>query len=184
MQIENKHFYNMEPVVDLEHFVELLVVTLANRDTIQPILRDTRVNRRARLFPDYKAKIEEAMYSKDALQYLQLIDSYQYYERQADWEMALSDCLNEYLKNKKWKYNFRYDCIEIEFTVDEISNILAEYDEETKKIMKNLICYHDLEYNYPDIRYNKLLDKKYKRDVRRKYIRNGEHTFSNTWTDQ
>lgn len=160
MQIENKHFYNMEPVVDLEHFVELLVVTLANRDTIEPILRDTRVKRSARLFPNYKAKIEEAMYSKEASKYLQLIDSYHYYERQANWEMALSDCLNEYLKNKKWKYDFRYDCIEIEFTIDEINNILSKYDEETKKIMESLICYHNLECNCLDIRYNKLLYKK------------------------
>ena len=49
MQIENKHFYNMESVVDLKYFIELLLVTLVNRDNIQSISRNIRINKCTRL---------------------------------------------------------------------------------------------------------------------------------------
>ena len=53
MKADNSYFYNMEPVVDLEHFVELLIVSLANKNK--------NSETKARLFSDYKERIEKAM---------------------------------------------------------------------------------------------------------------------------
>lgn len=177
MKIDN--YYNIEPVIDLYHFVELLLVTLANDQADDSNVEGIKI---AKLYPDFKEKIERAMFDENGYQldYLQLIDGYQYYENQAKWEMSLAKNLQEYLKqnHKALEYNFEYDHIEIEFTVSEISRILENYDQKTQEIMKNFIAYiehHELS------RFDQLLTKKSDRDIKREYIKVSKTTFNNTW---
>ena len=183
MKIDNGHFYNTEPVIDLDHFVELLLVSLANKENY-PKFNENSSIRIAELPLNYKEQIEEAMFSdSDKIKdFLQLIDSYQYYEHQSKWEMSLADSFKRYLQshNKSAEYNFHFDYIEIKYTTEEVERILSEYDEKVKEIMESFIFYIHLPYFK---RYDFLLDRETKRSIDRQYIRTGPYTYSNTYQE-
>ena len=181
MKEDNGHFFDVEPVIDLEHFVELLLVTLANKDRLQPSFIDKRIKRHAILSTDYKKKIENTMYDEDSKCFTKLIDYFDYYEHQSKWEMDISECLKKY--SDRIKYNFEFDYLEIEFTINEIKEILSKYDVETKETMEVFIYYSDIGNNdYSQKRHNNLIMKEIKRDHKRVYIRNSPTTFGKTWS--
>jgi len=182
MKIDNGYFYNIEPLVDIEHFVELFLVTLAKNDSLQPLLTDTRKKRIAIIPQNYKEKIESIMYSKLAINFLRLIDSYQYYEKQSSWESKFAENLKEYLKNnnKVAKYNFNKDYIEISYSIEEIDKILKKYDKETQEIMEDLVF--EVVFNCEYDRHSKLVYKEAKRSITRDYIATSPTTYTNVWT--
>jgi len=174
MKIDNGYFYDIEPIMDIEHFVELFLVTLAKNDTSnKPI---------AILPADYKEKIETIMYSEVAIKFLKLIDSYEYYEKQSSWESKLSKSFKEYLNNnnKEANYNFKNDHVEITYSLEEIEEILNKYDEETQELMEDLLFL--IEFNDDYDRHSKLIHTEAERSITRNYIFTSSTTFTNVWT--
>lgn len=182
MKIDNGYFYDIEPVIDIYHFVELFLVTLAKRDTLQPVIIDTRTTRVAILKTDYKEKIESLMYSEDAINFLKLIDSYHYYEKQSGWELKLANNFKEYLKknNKVANYNFEHDHVEVTYSVEEINEILKNYDEEIQELMEDLVFFIESNRDYE--RHSKLVNKEGKRNSQRAYIASSPTAYTNVWT--
>lgn len=183
LEIDNGYFYNVEPVVDLEHFIELLLVILTERDYLCYFAKNSI--RIAELPTDYKKAIEKAMFDNTiyTIQFSQLIDSYLYYEKQSLWEESLAESFKQYLSknNKRTQYNFYHDTIEVTFTETEISEILEKYDEETQEIMRHLALYIDV----PEFeRHGELKIKESNRKLERKFIRTRTGDFYNEWTNK
>lgn len=121
------------------------------------------------------------MFSDEAINFLQLIDHFEYYERQSEWEEKLANCLDKYYK--KAKYKFEFDYIEFEYTQDEVLDILNKYDEETRKNMDRFLFVSDLDSDYLFYRRrNELTHKETKRSIEREYIKTSPTTFGNKWT--
>lgn len=182
MKIDSGYFYNVEPFIDLEHFVELFLISLANFNKLSSYSQDEKKEYTAVLPLNYKDNIYDAMFGPDALSFLHLINHYDYYENQSNWEYKLSEEINKYLmkNNKKLNYNFQNDRIEISFYDEEITKILEKYDSSIKNTMKNFISYIDI---LGEKRYNRLTEKETKRNIRRQYIKISEKEYSNTWNN-
>lgn len=180
MKIDNGHFFNIEPVIDLEHFIELLLIMLTDDKGFNFITQKREWI--ANIPSNLLEQIENIMYSQDEeiILFLQLIDSYQYYEKQLEWETAFTNTFKKYLQkiNKAIKYDFQHSRLEVEFEEEEIQKILEQYDEKTLEIMQSFCCH--LTYQGPVNRYFDLLLKEGKR-MKRDYIKTSEHTYSNSW---
>lgn len=180
MKIDNGHFFNIEPVIDLEHFIELLLIMLIDDKGFNFITQKREWI--ANIPSNLLEQIENIMYSQDEeiILFLQLIDSYQYYEKQLEWEITFTNTFKKYLQkiNKTIKYDFQCSSLEVGFEEEEIQKILEQYDEKTLEIMQSFCEY--LTYQGPVKHCFNLLLKEKKR-MKRKYIKTSEHTYSNNW---
>lgn len=165
---ENKQIIGIEPVVDLEHFLILLLADLASKSNLHYYC-DEDISTVC-ISPDYKKIIEKIMYEENDLgiKYASLFDICEYYSSQKEWERKLGNAFKNALDilNKRFKYDFEYDELEFDFTTDEINNIKSMYDEETLLLMND---FSDLFNNYSHTRKLELSigkKSKYKNDIK------------------
>jgi len=134
---EQRKIIGIEPVIDMKHFVLLLLADLASKTQI--IYLNDNKNKIACLSTEYKKIIEDIMYQENGwgIRFATLINIHTYYEFQSDWKKKLGKTIEKVIKelNKEFVYNFENDRIEIEFTKEEINDIKSNYDEETLTIM-------------------------------------------------
>lgn len=134
---EQQKIIGIIPVIDMKHFVTLLLADLASKT---PIIRfDENKIKTACLSTDHKKIIENIMYQENGwgIKFATLIDIYSYYESQSDWEKQLGKTIEDVLNelNKEFIYDFEYDIIRIDFTEEEIKNIKSQYDKATLEEM-------------------------------------------------
>ena len=134
---EQRKNIGIEPVVDMKHFLILLLADLASKSPIVDF--DNPDQNIACLSIDYKKIIESIMYEENGwgIKFATLINIHSYYEYQQEWESKLGRTLNKVLieLNKNPRYDFEDDDIEIYFEDDEIKSIKSNYDEETLAVM-------------------------------------------------
>ena len=154
MKENSGYFYSVEPVVDIDHFVELLLACLANGTYPIVYIPKKKEKKSADLPVNYLTCIEKILTEQEFGYYFaELIDFKTYYEQ-----------------NK----------IQVEFTTEEIEEILASYDQISIEKMERFCR---LITHYGNHRQTTLERKESERHIKRKYIRSGPSTFSNTWDD-
>lgn len=143
---EQKKIIGIVPVIDMKHFVELLLADLASKS---PIIDCNNENTKtAYLSTDYKQIIQDIMYNEEfGNKFIEIINIYTYYEYQLAWEQKLGNTLKKYLieSKKEFNYDFERDCITVNFTEEEIENIKSKYDQKTLNDMcffTNLMSAH------------------------------------------
>lgn len=134
MKDEIEKYFDIDPLLSLEKFVELLFVSLANKTML--------LGRRKPIsFPfDYLRIIENIMYNNDSswkIKFSKLIDIRNYYGKQADWERDFGREINKYLANRKVTYDFQWNYFSLEITPEESESVLKKYDEETIENMEH-----------------------------------------------
>ena len=131
------YFENVFPVMDMIGFARLLLADLAIKSKV--IYFNGWKDNVACLNGDYKARIEEIMYSDNgwAIKFSKLIDIKHYFNNQLTWEHQFSLALQSVLTElkKEWYYDFGYDDIKVSFNQNEIDKIKEEYDKETLEVM-------------------------------------------------
>ena len=137
MENENRKNIGIIPVMDMKHFVLLLLADLASKSPI--IYFDERDKKTACLNANYKEIIEKIMYSDNGWgnKFAQLIDITSYYEYQLEWEQKLAKTIKKVCieLNKDYYFNIENNNIEIYFTENEIDEIKSMYDEKALEIM-------------------------------------------------
>lgn len=133
---EQQKIIGITPVVDMKHFVLLVLADLASKSPIVNL--DGRDTKTACLNVDYKRMIEEIMYQDNGrgIMFASLINIYSYYEFQAEWERKLSRTLKKVLTelNKEVIYDYENDVIKVNFSKGEIANIKNNFDDETLEL--------------------------------------------------
>lgn len=131
------YFYNINPIIDMEKFIMLLLADLASKSPITCF--DNHDYKIACLTTDYKRVIEKIMYEENGwgIKFGQLIDIKQYYDNQIEWENEFAIAISKVLEklNKQTNYDFMCDNIEIKFTNAEISSIKSQYDEDVLELI-------------------------------------------------
>lgn len=168
---EQEEFIGVIPIMDMKHFIMLLLADLASKSKIYHL--DGSKTKTACLSTDYKRIIEDIMYQENewGIKFAELINIYSYYEFQAEWEAKFGKKLRKVLDelNKEFYYDFERDVIEIEFAEEEIDNIKKMYDEKTLQVMDHFTNLID---SYSFSRKSKLDNKIYNRtESRYKYER-------------
>lgn len=134
------YFYDVVPVLDLEHFIELLLVILAKKNQSIYFYKPSNLLT-ATLSTNYKEVIETIMYEENGwgMKFAKLIDITRYYFEQSEWELDLSQAFKKYIKerNKKLNYDFEFDYLEFEYAKEEIERVLVNYDEEIIEVMSH-----------------------------------------------
>lgn len=129
---EQQKIIGIIPLIDMKHFVLLLLADLASKSPI--IYLDGRNQKTACLDTNYKERIADIMYQENSwgIKFATLIDIYSYYEFQSDWERKLGKTIKKVLQelNKEFIYDFENDRIMINFTKEEIENIKNNFDVE------------------------------------------------------
>ena len=125
MKDETSHFYDIVPVIDIKHFAELMLVSIAEQDK-----SNKSEIKRAFIPSDYKKRIESIMYQENnwKIKFSKLIDITEYYDNQINWEDNLSIELSHISKDTK--YSWELDSVYIDYNKQEIETI----DFNTKKI--------------------------------------------------
>ena len=183
MKEDSGYFYSVEPVVDIDHFVELLLACLANGTYPIVYIPKKKEKKSADLPVSYLTCIEKILTEQEFGYYFaELIDFKTYYEHQLAWEDKLKKAISNYLKknNKELNFNLEENKIQVEFTTEEIEEILASYDQISIEKMERFCR---LITHYGNHRQTTLERKESERHIKRKYIRSGPSTFSNTWDD-
>ena len=146
IRAEQRKIIGIEPVIDMKHFVELLLVDLASKS---PFTNKQDKNiKTSCLSTDYKQVIQDIMYDEEfGNKFTEIINVHTYYEYQLAWEKKLGNTLEKYLKESKKEinYDFENDCIIVDFTKEEIENIKSKYDQKTLNDMcffANLMSVH------------------------------------------
>lgn len=134
---EQQQIIGVIPLIDMKHFVLLLLADLASKSPI--IYFDGRNTKTACLGMNYKEIIEDIMYQENGwgIKFATLINIYSYYEYQSDWEKKLGRTIENVLRELKKEliYDLENDRILIDFTKEEIENIKSGFDEETLENM-------------------------------------------------
>lgn len=180
MKDDSGYFYILEPVIDIDHFTELLFVCLAQNT--YPYV-STSSKRIASLPINYLEGIENILREKEfGLYFAELIDLRFYYEHQLNFERKLKTSIANYLnkENTKWHFDILENKIQVEMASHEIFTTLSFYDKQTIEKMERL-C--QLLETYGAKRESTLERKESDRVVKRIYIRNGKNTFSKNWDD-
>lgn len=134
-----RHYYNIEPLVDMTRFVELLLADLASKDT--HIFTNNEGYRTAALSIDYKELFETIIYKKNlGLEFSCFIDLDFYYSNQIIWEYELEHAIAKFADkpNKIIKEDINNNTIEIDLTLEEINQIKGQYDKDVLKKMDYL----------------------------------------------
>ncbi len=179
MRNDIDYYYDVTPILDMNHFVELFLVSIAlNGNLKEQSLKTYTI---ANLPVDYKNSIEKIMHSIDtgwAIEFANLIDINFYFETQADWELTFSKAIRDYLKKhyKNVEYDFEFDSIHIFFSQAEITYILNKYDQDCIKKMNH---FAKLVLGFSKNRHLELLNKEVSKNAMRKYIRTSASTDSN-----
>lgn len=133
---EQEKIIGIVPLIDMKHFVLLLLADLASKSSINLDVRNTKT---ACLNTNYKEIIEDIMYQDNGwgIKFATLIDISTYYEFQSDWEKELGKTIKEVLieLKKEFIYDLENDIILIDFTKEEIENIKSDFDED---ILENM----------------------------------------------
>lgn len=180
MKDDSGYFYSIEPVIDIDHFIELLFVCLAQNT--YPYF-STSSKRIVSLPINYLAGIENILKEKEFGYYFaDLIDLRFYYEHQLSFERKLKTILAAYLEKEttKWHYDILENQIQVEMDSEELATTLSFYDEKTREKMERFCR---LLTAFGTKREDALERKENDRIVKRIYIRNGQNTFSKNWDD-
>lgn len=137
--MHNVDYKKYKPDISIEQFSELLLATLANNTMIKNF---SKPNIKIASLPfDYTCNIAKIMHENDNFKicFSKLIDFDAYYSDQIDWEKSLGERLDYELKkaNKKIEVSFENERLYINYTEEEIKNVLSKYDEEIVKLMKD-----------------------------------------------
>lgn len=134
MKDETSYFYDIVPVIDIKHFAELMLVSIAEQDK-----SDKSEIKRAFIPSDYKKRIESIMYQENnwKIKFSKLIDITEYYDNQINWEDNLSIELSHISKDTK--YSWELDSVYIDYNKQEIERIKKLYDPETLQVMKQFV---------------------------------------------
>lgn len=155
---ENKKNIGIEPVVDMKHFVMLLLVDMARKSPITYF--DGRKTKTACLETDYKRIIEEIMYEGHGwgIKFAEFIDIANYYEYQIEWEEKLAKTIKEVCDElgKELRLDIEYEYIEIDFTKEEIENIRSHYDQHILETMDH----------FSNLMYSPVFRRKFKMETR------------------
>ncbi len=169
-KVKNDKGYFLDvPVVDMKHFVLLLLAGLACKSPYEFSTKTIAV-----LPANYKEIIQTIMYGENGLgiRFSQLIDIDAYYEHQLAWEKKLGNMIQQVVADlgKTFGYNFENDSIEIPFTSEEIVSIKRQYDINALNNMELFTSYFtDLSKDYIfKGRNSQLQDKERKRERIRK----------------
>ena len=135
------YFYDINREVSMKVFVEALWVLLAQKSQT---IDFNRPNIKIAALPtNYKEIIETILFSDTnwPIKFSKLIDINFYFEKQSKWEEEFSKALERFVtsSNRKLKYDFQFDYIELEFTKDEIEQKLSMYDEEFLNTMNHFV---------------------------------------------
>jgi len=124
-------YYNIQTLVDMDNFIELLFASIAN---ISLIYDFDNVNSHESIYVpiNYKEIIKDIMYNEDTpiLNLSKIIEIEKYYFDQEEWEKEFDCSVEKYLtKTDKIKtYSQNNNSIEIKFNSNEIKQILLKYD--------------------------------------------------------
>jgi len=136
---ENKRNIGIEPVVDMKHFVMLLLADMAKKSPILYFDKSKMDIKTACLESDYKRVIEEIMYAENGwgIKFAEFIDITEYYESQIDWEKEFDKTIKKVCEelDKEYRFDIEDEYIEIDFTKEEIENIRSYYDEHILETM-------------------------------------------------
>ncbi len=124
--------------LDVEHFSELLLASLAN-NTMVKIFSNPDIKTACLPF-DYKDKIEKIVNDKSFLDlFLDLINLEEYQKNQLSFEKSLSESVSNELKKlgKKVEIDIEQDMLYIRYTSFEVGDILSKYDESTIQTMNH-----------------------------------------------
>ena len=152
-----KHYYNVEPLVDMKCFVELLLADLASKDT--KIFTGNSGYRTASLSADYKDLFETIIYKKElGREFSCFIDLDFYYSNQLIWELEFKYEIIKFANkpNKIIKTDINNNTIEIDLTLDEINKIKSQYD---KDLLEKMDYLTDLLDILKDEKANKIVRK-------------------------
>lgn len=134
---EQRHLIGIEPVMDMENFVLLLLADLARKSKIHYF--DNQELMIACLPLNYCEIIEKIMYEENGwgIKFAELIDIYSYYECQSDWEQKLGKIITKVIKDEALNSNLilEHNHIEIQFTNTQIKEIRNRFDEDTLIVM-------------------------------------------------
>ena len=183
MKEDSGYFYSVEPVVDIDHFVELLLACLANGTYPIVYIPKKKEKKSADLPVNYLTCIEKILTEQEFGYYFaELIDFRTYYEHQLAWEDKFKKAISDYLKrnNKELKFNLEKNIIQVEFTKEEIEETLASYDQISIEKMERFCR---LITHYGNHHQAMLERKESERLIKRRYIRSSASTFSKTWDD-
>ena len=102
MKEDSGYFYSVETVVDIDHFVELLLTCLANNTYPIVSFLQEKEKKFANLPVDYLMCIEKILTEQEFGYYFaELIDFRTYYEHQLAWEDKFKKAISDYLKRNK-----------------------------------------------------------------------------------
>ena len=125
------------PVIDKEHFYELLFVSIAEIKNLSSDEENDNVIVGDLSF-DYKNAINDILYQDGASKkYKSIIDLGEFYYMNNVWQKNMCDAKENFLKNNKskYKYNFHERSLILEFTKEGIKQIKNNYDDETITVM-------------------------------------------------
>ncbi len=176
MKDDSSYFYENTPLIDIDHFVALLLATLAEQSpknhmsTIETVLFPT----------DYKESIASILYEENGwgIYFSSLINTKMYYEHQSEWEHELSCAFNRFIESHSYTYDFDGDTLSIEIPKTEILEILKQYD---KEFLVSMDRFAYLLLNCSKNRHWELMKKEADRNLKREYIRISTSRFSNSY---
>lgn len=136
-----RDFYDINVLVSIDNFVELLIASLANSSLIYHFQEKSKM-KVAKLPLNYKEIIKRVMYDEkeNILNYSKIIDIEQYYDNTDDWENEFDKALNNYFSknNKSCVYNFEKNRLEIKYSIDELKEVFIKYDSDILNIASEL----------------------------------------------
>ena len=180
MKDDSSYFYENTPLLDIEHFVSLLLVTIGIQSSKNHYLPNVE-KVMATLPTDYKASIASILYEENGwgMDFSSLIDTKMYYEHQSEWEEELSNAFNRFIENHSYSYDFSWDTLSIEIPTKEVLEILKQYD---KTFLTSMDHFAYLLVSSSKNRHWELMKKEAERSVKREYVRVSASRFSNSYT--
>ena len=122
----------MTKAMNIKDFTYLLLATLADKAKV--INLKNKSVRTISLPNTFKESIEKIMYQGNGWEkdFSILIDAEEYFSNHYAWEYRFSRCLKEVLKelDKQIEYDVVNDRLCIDFTQEEVDNILVKYQDE------------------------------------------------------
>lgn len=127
-----KYFYEVEPLIDMNNFVELLFASFANNELARNFDNMFNIKTVTVLSLNYREIIKNIMYIENVLEtgFSKIIDIEKYYYQQEQWENEFSNSVSNYLKKTSNKFAFENGVLEMDYTKEELKRILSNYDDD------------------------------------------------------
>ena len=138
---EYKRIVGVEPVINEENFIKLLLVLLADQSKEHYLNSEGCITQKAELPFDYREAIDYIMYQDNASsRYEDVIDLGEYYYNNNVWKRNMFEGISKFLDSFKgsYYYNFTDRTLMVYFTYTDRMKIKNEFDPDIVSTMRIL----------------------------------------------